>query len=40
MSREEIQENIIKLMKEIAEKKYQIWKLTKMREDIDSKKAN
>jgi tRNA(Ser,Leu) C12 N-acetylase TAN1 len=38
MTRKEIQEQIIKLIKEISEKQHQIWKLTKRRDKLDLEK--
>ena len=38
LSREQIQQRIIDLMKEIAEKNSEIYKLVKMREKLDKEK--
>ena len=38
MTRKEIQEQIIKLKKEISEKQHQIWKLAKKRDKLDAEK--
>lgn len=40
MTRDEIQLKIIELMREITQKRREIWKLTKRRDKIDSSKGD
>ena len=40
MTRKEIQSKIVQLMREITQKRREIWELTKRREKIDSSKGD